>query len=103
VTLSSNAIWLGAGFGGQALFAARFLVQWLVSEKERRSVIPTVFWYLSLGGGLVLLVYALHLRDPVFITGQATGVFIYLRNLMLLRGARAEVLSRSEPSDHAHA
>jgi lipid-A-disaccharide synthase-like uncharacterized protein len=103
VTVPANAIWLTAGFGGQALFAARFLVQWLVSEKKRRSVIPTVFWYLSLGGGLVLLVYALHLRDPVFIAGQATGVFIYLRNLMLLRGARAQSVNTAEGSNRAHA
>jgi lipid-A-disaccharide synthase-like uncharacterized protein len=83
-------VWLGAGFGGQVLFATRFLIQWLVSEKEHRSVVPAAFWYFSLGGGLVLLVYALHLRDPVFIAGQATGVFIYLRNLMLLRAERSD-------------
>ena len=103
MALSSNVIWLAAGFGGQALFAARFLVQWLKSEKERRSVIPTAFWYLSLGGGLVLLVYALHLRDPVFIAGQATGVFIYLRNLMLLRGAKRRSSTNAEQSKGARA
>jgi lipid-A-disaccharide synthase-like uncharacterized protein len=77
--------WLVIGFGGQALFMARFLVQWLVSERERRSVIPISFWYFSIVGALVLLVYALHRRDPVFIAGQLLGVLIYLRNLHLIR------------------
>ena len=77
--------WLVIGFGGQALFMARFLVQWLVSERERRSVIPISFWYFSIFGALVLLVYALHRRDPVFIAGQLLGVLIYLRNLHLIR------------------
>ena len=103
MALSSDAIWLTAGFGGQAVFAARFLVQWLASEKQHRSVIPIAFWYLSLGGGLVLLVYAIHLRDPVFIAGQATGAFIYLRNLMLLRGARRGPSSGTEHSNGAPA
>lgn len=73
--------WLAVGFLGQGLFSCRFLVQWLASEKEGRSVIPMSFWYLSLGGGLTLLAYAIHLGDPVFILGQSTGAFIYLRNL----------------------
>lgn len=81
--------WLVIGFGGQALFMARFLVQWLVSERERRSVIPISFWYFSIGGALVLLVYALHRRDPVFIAGQLLGVLIYLRNLHLIRLERS--------------
>ena len=84
-------LWLVVGFGGQALFTARFLVQWIVSEKKRKSVIPTAFWYLSIGGGAVLLTYAIHQRDPVFILGQAAGVFIYTRNLILLRSTRAAV------------
>jgi lipid-A-disaccharide synthase-like uncharacterized protein len=88
-------LWLAAGFGGQLLFAARFLVQWLVSEKRRRSVIPTAFWYLSIAGGGVLLVYAIHVRDPVFIAGQATGVFIYSRNLLLLRNHNEHSPERS--------
>lgn len=85
MTTDLDIVWLVIGFGGQLLFAARFLVQWLVSEKQGRSVIPIAFWYLSIGGGAVLLLYAIHQRDPVFIAGQATGVFIYTRNLMLLR------------------
>ncbi|HEY9182410.1 MAG TPA: lipid-A-disaccharide synthase N-terminal domain-containing protein [Gammaproteobacteria bacterium] len=86
MTLSMHTLWLAVGFGGQLMFSARFLVQWLVSEKQRRSVIPTAFWYLSIGGGVMLLLYAVYKRDPVFIAGQATGVFIYARNLLLLRG-----------------
>lgn len=74
-------IWLVVGFSGQGLFSARFLIQWLKSEKAKRSVIPIEFWYLSMAGGLTLLAYAIHKHDPVFIFGQLTGVFIYARNL----------------------
>lgn len=73
--------WYAVGFVGQAFFFSRFLVQWLVSERAGRSVIPMSFWYLSLLGGTTLFVYAVHLGDPVFIVGQSTGAFIYLRNL----------------------
>jgi lipid-A-disaccharide synthase-like uncharacterized protein len=65
-------------------------VQWLYSERHKRSLIPTSFWYLSIAGGCTLLSYAIHQQDPVFVTGQATGVFIYLRNLYLLRGVGTE-------------
>lgn len=82
--------WLVIGFAGQALFMMRFLLQWLVSERERRSVIPVSFWYLSIGGALVLLVYSLHRRDPVFVAGQLLGVGIYIRNLRLIRLERTE-------------
>lgn len=82
--MSSNAIWIGVGFLGQALFSARFIVQWLASERRKQSVIPTAFWYLSLAGGLVLLTYAIWRRDPVFIAGQSLGAFIYTRNLWLI-------------------
>lgn len=78
-------MWLIVGFSGQACFTSRFLVQWLASEKLKKSVIPITFWYLSLIGGAILLVYALYRRDPVFILGQATGLFIYLRNLYFVR------------------
>lgn len=91
--LDVDTVWLVIGFGGQAMFAARFLVQWLVSEKKGESVIPLAFWYLSISGGAILLLYAIHQRDPVFIAGQATGVFIYARNLMLLRNPRGRCLS----------
>ena len=77
--------WLVVGFLGQALFSARFVVQWIASERAKRSVVPVAFWFLSLAGGVTLLVYAIHRRDPVFMLGQGAGLFIYLRNVMLLR------------------
>lgn len=80
--------WLLVGFFGQALFASRFLVQWVASERSKRSVVPTVFWWLSLGGGLFLLAYALHRRDPVFVIGQVSGLAVYARNLVLIRRRR---------------
>jgi lipid-A-disaccharide synthase-like uncharacterized protein len=82
--MKGNLIWYIVGFGGQLMFSMRFIVQWLRSEKEGRSVIPLAFWYFSLIGGLTLLAYAIQRKDPVFILGQATGVFIYARNLQLL-------------------
>jgi lipid-A-disaccharide synthase-like uncharacterized protein len=83
--MDNDAWWLAIGFGGQALFMARFVIQWFVSEKQRKSVIPVSFWYFSIFGALVLLVYSLHRRDPVFIAGQLLGVLIYVRNLHLIR------------------
>ena len=82
-------IWKLIGFSGQALFAARFLVQWFQSEREGRSVIPLGFWYCSLGGGVVLLAYALYVGDAVFIVGQASGLVVYSRNLYLIFRERA--------------
>jgi len=81
--------WYVLGFAGQAFFFSRFLVQWLASERAGRSVIPMSFWFLSLAGGTLLAVYAVHLRDPVFVAGQSAGFLIYLRNLWFrLREAR---------------
>jgi lipid-A-disaccharide synthase-like uncharacterized protein len=80
-----ETLWLAVGFIGQAAFFGRFLVQWIVSEREKRSTIPIAFWYFSIIGGLILLLYAIHKRDPVFILGQASGLFIYVRNLVLIR------------------
>ena len=76
--------WLIIGFCGQILFSLRFLVQWLASEKAKKSVIPVSFWYLSIGGSLVLAIYAFHRKDPVFIVGQSAGFLIYIRNLWLI-------------------
>jgi len=76
--------WLIIGFIGQALFSMRFLVQWIASERKGESVIPTLFWYFSLAGGLTLLAYAIYKQDPVFILGQSAGAFIYIRNLVLI-------------------
>jgi lipid-A-disaccharide synthase-like uncharacterized protein len=75
--------WLG--FLGQAVFFMRFLVQWIASERRKASVIPLAFWYLSIGGSILLLLYGILDRDPVIIVGQATGSLIYLRNLHLIR------------------
>ena len=72
------------GFGGQALFATRFILQWLSSESAGRSVIPVAFWYFSISGGFVLLIYAIWRQDPVIIAGQSVGVFIYARNLYFI-------------------
>ncbi|MBV8060134.1 MAG: lipid-A-disaccharide synthase N-terminal domain-containing protein [Alphaproteobacteria bacterium] len=76
--------WTVVGFGGQAMFMMRFVVQWIASEKEKKSVVPELFWYFSLAGGVVLFVYALHQSDPVFILGQGLGLFIYLRNMYFI-------------------
>ena len=82
--------WVLLGFIAQGLFTMRFLVQWLASERAGRSVIPLAFWIFSIGGGVLLLVYALYRRDAVFIAGQAFGVFVYLRNLQfVLRDRKA--------------
>ena len=78
-------IWLVLGFVGQAFFSARFLVQWLATERKRRSVVPEAFWWLSIVGSLTLLAYAIHRKDPVFILGQAFGTIVYARNLHFLR------------------
>ncbi len=85
---SETTLWIVIGFAGQALFSARFIVQWLASERAKRSLIPMAFWYFSLLGGIVLLSYAIHKRDPVFIVGQGAGLFVYLRNLYLIRTGR---------------
>ncbi|MFN3659000.1 MAG: lipid-A-disaccharide synthase N-terminal domain-containing protein [Pseudolabrys sp.] len=83
-----NADWgILIGYFAQALFAMRFVVQWIASERAKRSVVPTAFWVFSIGGGVMLLGYALYRKDPVFIIGQAFGLFVYLRNLQfVLRG-----------------
>jgi lipid-A-disaccharide synthase-like uncharacterized protein len=79
-----ETFWLVLGFFAQALFFGRFFVQWIASEKAGKSVVPTLFWYFSLSGGLLLLIYAIYRKDPVFIIGQATGLLIYCRNLYLI-------------------
>ena len=77
-------VWIGIGFLGQFLFMMRFLWQWIQSERQRRSIIPIAFWYFSLAGGMTLFAYAVHRRDPVFITGQSLGLLVYARNLLLI-------------------
>ena len=80
-----EAIMITIGFGGQALFATRFIIQWISSENVGRSIIPIAFWYFSISGGLVLLTYAIWRQDPVIIAGQSVGVFIYARNLYFIK------------------
>ena len=84
----SHQLWVVIGFIGQSLFFGRFFVQWIASERRKQSVVPKAFWYFSLGGGTVLLAYAIHQRDPVFIVGQATGFLIYTRNLWFIHRPR---------------
>lgn len=91
-------LWLIVGFAGQALFSARFIVQWVASERRRRSYIPVLFWYFSLGGGALLFVYAVKRGDPVFIAGQGMGLLVYLRNLALIR---KEAAASRQPADIA--
>lgn len=79
-----DIIWLTIGFGGQFLFSMRFIVQWACSELSKKSVIPIAFWYFSVGGGITLLAYAIHKRDPVFIVGQLFGLLVYSRNLWFI-------------------
>jgi lipid-A-disaccharide synthase-like uncharacterized protein len=76
--------WVVLGFTAQAFFTIRFVVQWIASERARQSVIPVAFWFFSIGGGVLLLIYALYRRDPVFIAGQALGLVVYLRNLYFI-------------------
>ncbi|MGD9742659.1 MAG: lipid-A-disaccharide synthase N-terminal domain-containing protein [Dongiaceae bacterium] len=82
--MDAEHVWMGIGFLGQAFFSARFIVQWLASERVGRSIIPELFWYCSIGGGVTLLCYAISRADPVFIVGQAGGLFIYGRNIYMI-------------------
>ena len=81
-------LWISVGLLGQFLFSCRWLIQWLASERLRRSVVPLAFWYFSIAGSLILLAYALYRRDPVFILGHAANSAVYLRNLHLLMRER---------------
>jgi lipid-A-disaccharide synthase-like uncharacterized protein len=82
--------WLAFGLIAQLLFTARFVVQWIVSEKLGKSVVPLAFWFLSMGGGLMLLIYGLVRREPIIILGQGLAIFIYMRNLVLIFRNRAD-------------
>jgi lipid-A-disaccharide synthase-like uncharacterized protein len=81
----TDGLWVGLGLLAQGLFTGRFLIQWMASERAGRSVVPELFWHASLLGGALLLLYAAHKRDPVFILGQAAGLLVYSRNLVLIR------------------
>ena len=85
MTIDIPTGWIVLGFVGQFFFSGRFLVQWVASERRKQSVVPTLFWWLSIGGGGCLLGYAILRRDPVIVAGQSAGLLVYFRNLMLLR------------------
>ena len=83
-TPASEKAWLGVGFLAQLMFSMRFIVQWIASERARRSIVPETFWYFSFVGGFMLLAYAVYRADPVFIIGQAAGLVIYARNIYFI-------------------
>jgi lipid-A-disaccharide synthase-like uncharacterized protein len=93
--MMTEHVWLGFGLLGQAFFSARFLVQWIASERKKESVIPISFWFFSIGGGFTLLIYAIYRLDPVFILGQGAGLFVYLRNLYLIRRKQSRLAQAS--------
>ena len=97
----SPKLWLIIGFAGQALFTARFVVQWLVSEKKRDSVVPVAFWWLSLLGGVTLLSYASYRQDPVIMLGQGMGLIVYVRNLMLVNKSKRRASRRHRRASEA--
>jgi lipid-A-disaccharide synthase-like uncharacterized protein len=86
--MTFDRAWLAFGLLGQVIFGARFIVQWIASERKRESHIPLVFWYLSIVGGIITTAYAIHKRDAVFIIGQGSGLVVYTRNLMLIYRAQ---------------
>lgn len=96
VFIAQFDLWVALGFVAQGLFMMRFLVQWLASEKAGRSVVPVAFWFFSVGGGVLLLVYAVRRQDPVFIAGQGLGLLIYFRNLWLIFREKRAALGRAE-------
>jgi len=77
--------WIAFGLAGNAAFATRFLVQWIASERAKKSVVPVAFWYLSIVGSLILLVYAIHLRSPIFMLAYLPNAFVYMRNIALIK------------------
>lgn len=93
-------LWLSIGLFGQAMFSARWLLQWLVTERSRRSTVPVTFWYLSLVGGLFVMTYGLHRMDPVILIGQF-GVIIYARNVFFIRREQSELATVINPSQRA--
>lgn len=88
--MSRDTLWLIVGFAGQAMFTMRFIVQWIQSERQKKSIIPLAFWYFSLSGGIILFSYAVYRRDPVFILGQSFGIFVYMRNLYFIHRNKAD-------------
>jgi lipid-A-disaccharide synthase-like uncharacterized protein len=94
---TTEVVWLSVGFAAQAMFSMRFIIQWLASEKARRSVVPETFWYFSFAGGFMLFIYAIYRMDPVFILGQGSGLFIYARNIHFILLARRQSAPLVQP------
>jgi len=94
--MTTEQIWICIGLLGQFLFSCRFILQWLTSEINKKSIVPVAFWYFSVAGSLTLLAYAIHRSDPVFILGQSTGFIIYLRNLMLIYREKKEQYKQAD-------
>ena len=92
--MSTEHVWIGVGLLGQAMFSARMLLQWIASERRRRSVVPAAVWYFSILGGITLLCYAIYRKDPVFILGQGAGLFVYARNVYFIHTRRAAPAAR---------
>ena len=90
---TEEMVWLGIGFFGQSLFFSRWLLQWFVSERKAESQIPISFWYMSLAGSVIVLAYAIHKLDPVFMAGQSVGTLVYVRNLILIHRSQKRVAS----------
>ncbi|MEC4679522.1 MAG: lipid-A-disaccharide synthase N-terminal domain-containing protein [Nitrospirota bacterium] len=90
---TEEMIWLGIGFFGQGLFFSRWLLQWFVSERKAESQIPVSFWYMSLAGSVIVLAYAIHRLDPVFMAGQSVGTLVYVRNLILIHRSQKRAKS----------
>lgn len=98
--MSKFDLWLIVGLLGQLLFSMRFLVQWVASEKHKKSIIPISFWYFSIGGSFLLLAYAIKRQDPVFILGQSMGFVIYIRNLVLIDREKRGLAISNEPGEY---
>ena len=95
--MTTEQMWIGIGLLGQAFYGTRILVQWIATERQKRSVVPMSFWLFSVAGGLTLLSYAIFRLDPVFIIAEATGLLIYARNLYFLRGPPRDRPRRRAP------
>jgi len=87
-TSATEKAWLTVGFSAQLMFSMRFIVQWIASERARRSIVPETFWYFSMLGGVMLFAYAIYRLDPVFMLGQGMGLVIYSRNIYFIRTHR---------------
>ena len=94
--MSKFNLWLIIGLVGQVMFSMRFILQWIASERHKKSVIPISFWYFSIAGSLLLLAYSIHRQDPVFILGQSLGCVIYFRNLVLIDRDKRNTLAAQE-------